>query len=144
MLSKNHNKWEKIKSEPDANRAISQVIDLADESFGNRELDIENICNMVNNINKALLGNGDPTNSIIARLTRIEENYSRMNDNINSIQKLLIGDISSRKDSIAENLENMNDRIERLERSMLNINKVIWVAVAAIVGEIVLAILSIL
>ena len=95
-------------------------------------------------INKALIGNGDPTNSIVARLKRIEDNYSEMNESVNAMKKLLIGDLDSRKNSVADALDNMNERIERLERSMLNINKVVWIVATALIGEIVLAIIRLL
>ena len=144
MLSKNHAKWEKIKSEQDASRAIGQIVDLADESCGYREQESEAICKSVREINKALIGNGDPTNSIVARLKRIEDNYSEMNESVNAMKKLLIGDLDSRKNSVADALDNMNERIERLERSMLNINKVVWIVATALIGEIVLAIIRLL
>ena len=144
MLSKNHAKWEKIKSEQDTSRAIGQIVDLVDESFGYREQEIEAICKSVSEINKALIGNGDPTNSIMARLKRIEDNYSEMNESVNAMKKLLIGDLDSRKNSVADALDNMNERIERLERSMLNINKVVWIVATALIGEIVLAIIRLL
>ena len=144
MLSKNHAKWEKIKSEQDTSRAIGQIVDLVDESFGYREQEIEAIYKSVSEINKALIGNGDPTNSIVARLKRIEDNYSEMNESVNAMKKLLIGDLDSRKNSVADALDNMNERIERLERGMLNINKVVWIVATALIGEIVLAIIRLL
>jgi len=60
------------------------------------------------------------------------------------MKKLLIGDLDSRKNSVADALDNMNERIERLERSMLNINKVVWIVATALIGEIVLAIIRLL
>jgi len=77
-------------------------------------------------------------------LKRIEDNYSEMNESVNAMKKLLIGDLDSRKNSVADALDNMNDRIERLERSMLNINKVVWIVATALIGEIVLAIIRLL
>jgi hypothetical protein len=67
-----------------------------------------------------------------------------MNESVNAMKKLLIGDLDSRKNSVADALDNMNDRIERLERSMLNINKVVWIVATALIGEIVLAIIRLL
>mgnify|MGYP005822884633 CR=1 FL=1 len=139
--SKNTNKWDKIKTQSDPMVAVATIADLSDESFA--ELEERNLRMEADlaSIKKILIGNGDPTNSLVARLTRIEEDSNKFSSTLQEIRTYLVGDLTTKKDSICDKIDSIEDRLVKVESSMSSINKVVWIAITAVIGEIVLTIL---
>jgi archaellum component FlaC len=121
--------------------AVATIADLSDESFA--ELEERNLRMEADlaSIKKILIGNGDPTNSLVARLTRIEEDSNKFSSTLQEIRTYLVGDLTTKKDSICDKIDSIEDRLVKVESSMSSINKVVWIAITAVIGEIVLTIL---
>jgi hypothetical protein len=95
----------------------------------------------VDQLRKFIIGNGDPANSIMARLKELEEGIKSlscgMGEDIKIIKKALLGDIDSETKGLKQRVAD-NTRINS------NLNRIVWAVVLIVVGEMVARLLGLL
>lgn len=95
----------------------------------------------VDRLRKFIIGNGDPANSIMARLKRVEESINQlscsMGEDIKEIKLALLGDLSIHKEGLIDKVSD-NTRINK------NLNRVVWAIVMIVIGELVARLIGVL
>ena len=82
----------------------------------------------------AIIGNGDPTHSLVGRLLSVEKKVDLFTCDIKEIKELLIGGVSQRELSLKQRMDKFEDYVQRSE-------KLQWFTVTAIIGYIIAQVL---
>lgn len=95
----------------------------------------------VDQLRKFIIGNGDPANSIMARLKELEKGINNltcgMGEDIKKIKVALLGDIDTDAQGLKEKVAD-NTRINK------NLNRIVWAVVIIVVSELVARLLGLL
>ena len=135
-IEKNHLMWESVREEDDLAKAIKMTTEIGEEAIKSSIEDRIQIREDISAIKRTVVGNGDPTHSIIARVEALEERIRVSCGVVEEIRKLLVGDLSGRKDSVSDKVDDLSERISKLEAAMGSISKLTWVVILAVVGEV--------
>jgi hypothetical protein len=128
-----------VSRETDPAKALALVVSILKQLVGtmsdeqletNKKLDV---------LHKIIVGNGDPTKSLVARMERIEDCSNASTSDTAEIKTLLVGDMTS-----ADNRPSMLDRLRKLETAMNTTIKIVWMVLAVVIGQIVLRLMEIL
>jgi hypothetical protein len=92
----------------------------------------------VQRLRAVIIGNGDPENSVLTRLCRVEGNLEEIGTGIKDIKLLLQGDLKD-SDSVG-----LLDRVRQNTKSLKAINKVVWAAALILIAEIVATLLGLI
>lgn len=86
----------------------------------------------VDQLRKFIIGNGDPANSIMARLKSLEEGMNKITcdigKDVREIKEALLGNIADEKPGLKGQVKD-NTRITQ------NLNRVVWAVVLIVIGE---------
>jgi predicted phage-related endonuclease len=93
----------------------------------------------VEKLRRFIIGNGDPTNSIMARLKGLENSVDELScsigEDIKEIKFALLGDIKGDKKGLYDKVSD-NTRINQ------NLNRIVWAVILIVVGELVARLLG--
>jgi hypothetical protein len=133
--SRNHDSWEHVRKEKDPAKAIRMAADVGEDAIRASIEDRDLIRADIHEIRRLVAGNGDPTHSIIARVERIEMEMATTCNVVAEIRRLLVGDLTGKKDTISDKVDDLGDRIDKIEGQMASINKLTWAVIIIVVGE---------
>lgn len=88
-------------------------------------------------VREILTGNGNPDESLIARVGCIERREKLLEENVEKINSLLLGDMDESRPSLL-------DRVRSNEKVVATLQKITWLLVSVALAEIVLRLLEIL
>jgi len=91
----------------------------------------------LNNLRKVIVGNGDPENSILNRMAKVEGCLDGVKGDTVEIKEALIGNLKDGK-------RGLNDRVDSLEKIGGKIDKLFWFFVFTILAEIAAAIFAVI
>lgn len=86
-----------------------------------------------------VIGNGDPENSVMARLGRLETESGKTYKTVNRIRETLLGDLDE-----GEEPTGIMYRLCELEKLRKDIRRFTWLIVSALAGEVVFTIIRLL
>lgn len=123
-----------IKKMTEPLQALSELADLTYEIGEEACVEREEIRMLTEKNRLALMGNGDPANSLLGRLTSVENKVDCFTRDIKEIKDLLVGGVSQRELSLKARMDKFEDYAQRTE-------KLQWFIVTAIIGYVVAQVL---
>ena len=101
---KNRLLWEQVRQEDDLVKAVHMIADLTEQAIDERICEFLDVRNQMSKyreearlenreLRKVLLGNGDPSHSVVARLERIEESQKKQTENSSKVMWTVISAI---------------------------------------------------
>lgn len=98
---KNRLLWEQVRQEDDLVKAVHMIADLTEQAIDERNCEFLDVRNQMNahreearlenrELRKVLLGNGDPSHSVVARLERIEDCQKKQTENSSKVMWTVI------------------------------------------------------
>ena len=136
--------WEKLKSEDNLTEALHMIADLGYGMVQSRKRKDCELQDEIVSLKKVILGNGDPTNSLVNKVNRLTEKATDTNSKVDAIglevteiKYLLIGDVKRGPDN-----KSLLDRVQHAEKISDNASKVVWAVLLIVIGEVVLKILG--
>lgn len=127
-------KIEVIKKMTDPLEALSELADLLFEIGEEACQEREEIMALTQQNRLALMGNGNPGNSILGRLTELEKQVTPLAKDICEIKNLLTGGLTSKEPSFKQRMDDFDQHVERSE-------KLLWAILTSITGYIVYQVL---
>lgn len=85
IKEKNKIIWENIKEEDDLNRAKNMIAKCSEEAIADIYNQMTSICSDAASVSKAVFGNGDPSESLVARLKVVETDMKKQKENFNKL-----------------------------------------------------------
>ena len=100
----NHLIWEQVRVEDDTVKAVRMIANISEQSINEMNCEFMDLSNQLKSqreqlhseiaeLRKVLLGNGDPSRSIVARLERIEAAQKKQEDNSSKVMWTVISAI---------------------------------------------------
>jgi hypothetical protein len=136
--------WEQIKTENDLVKAVHMMADLGYGMVVSRKRQDEELACEIKSLQKVILGNGDPTNSIVAKLDAHSkesksqsEALQRLTKDVNEVKLLLIGDVTKGPKN-----ESLLDMVQHATKTSQAATRVVWLIVGVIVAELVMKLLG--
>lgn len=129
----------KIKNCKDPISAVSELADVVFEIGKDNCEFIQEVANEVMKIKKALFGNGDIEQSLLHRVSEIEDTVAQVHIQVKEINDNLVGTPSK-----IGKLADCERRFRSLEDVKDNINKFTWIVVSAFVVQFVTAIIAVI
>jgi hypothetical protein len=90
IKEKNRIIWENIKEEDDLVRAKNMIANGSQEAIADIYNQMTSICSDSASVSKAVLGNGDPSESIVVRLKVVETDLKKIKDNFTKVLWIVI------------------------------------------------------
>lgn len=90
IKEKNRIIWENIKEEDDLVRAKNMIANGSQEAISDIYNQMTSICADAASVSKAVLGNGDPSESIVVRLKVVETDLKKIKDNFTKVLWIVI------------------------------------------------------
>lgn len=90
IKEKNRIIWENIKEEDDLVRAKNMIASGSQEAIADIYNQMTSICTDAASVSKAVLGNGDPSESIVVRLKVVETDLKKIKDNFTKVLWIVI------------------------------------------------------
>lgn len=90
IKEKNRIIWENIKEEDDLVRAKNMIANGSQEAIADIYNQMTSICTDAASVSKAVLGNGDPSESIVVRLKVVETDLKKIKDNFTKVLWIVI------------------------------------------------------
>ena len=139
MMDSDKNKllWESIRSEPDAMKAIRLATQVGEDAVMSSEKDRASMKKELADVKKILSGNGDPSHSLLNRVTVIEADTTHCKGKIDRIERLLVGDIDDGTDK-----ESILAMVKKSDKIANNAIKIAWLVLGAFITQVVLQILQ--
>ena len=128
-------KIEAIKKMTDPLKALSELADLTYEIGEEACEEREEIRSLTMQTRMALMGNGDPANSVIGRLITLEDKVSPLAKDICEIKNMFIGSLTSSQPSLKQRMDDFEKHVQRSE-------KMLWAILTSIAGYIVYQVLT--
>ena len=124
-----------IKKMTDPLAALRELADLTYEIGEDACHEREEIRELTAQNRQALMGNGNPGNSILGRLTELEKQVTPLAKDICEIKALLTGGLTSKEPSFKQRMDNFEQHVERSE-------KLLWAILSSIALYIVYQVLT--
>jgi len=123
-------RWEAVRKEEDLAKAIHMLADLGEEAVIESVKDRETMQQQIVQVLKILVGNGDPSHSLINRVDDVETTVTGCKKILDNLQRVLIGDLNGagKETSIIERVKHN----ERITQTMIKIS---WIVLTIVVGE---------
>lgn len=131
--------WNELLTEKDHELLINKLTKLSYAHVLSSERCFSDIHSNIDKIEKILVGNGDPKNSVIARMDDIEVKVCSIENTVNAIKKMLYGDLEKGANEIS-----LVERVRSVERVASIAIKLSWIVMGALVTQIILQILKLL
>lgn len=134
-----------IKSEQDLKKAIEELADITFEIGDDACSERTKIKADVEKIRRTLLGNGDPVNSVIAKLEKVNECNDSLLRDVAFMKALLIGDISQGGDvkGFKERIKDVEEKVDSVDKEVAKINsnlsRLNWILISAVITQILAA-----
>lgn len=80
IKEKNHIIWENVRQEGDLNRAKNMIANGSEEAVNDIYKQMSTICTDHVSISRAVFGNGEPSESLVARLKVLETDFKNLKD----------------------------------------------------------------
>ena len=122
--------WQRIKETEDAMTAIHLIADVGYGAVVSRKRDIAKVELELGQIKKILLGNGDPTNSILAKVNTLMVIQDRTNQELSDLKYLIIGDVKKGVDN-----ESLLDRVQHAQKMSQTASKLVWIILTFFILE---------
>jgi len=126
-----------VKKQKDPQVQITELADIqyeigisACEDRGKLQLELDNL-------RKVIIGNGDPENSLLSRMSKVEGNLGGVKGDTEEIKEALLGNIKKHEAGLL-------DRVDDLEKVGRKIDAIFWFLVFEILAVIVAAIMELL
>ncbi len=123
-----------IKKITDPIKALHELADLTFDIGEEACKEREEIMRLTEKNRVALTGNGNPINSLIGRLSSVEDKVDCFSSDIKDIKDLLVGGVSQRELSLKARMDKFEDYAQRTE-------KLQWFIITAIIGYVVAQVL---
>lgn len=138
-VDKIRERWEAVRKETDAHKAIHMLADLGEEAVVASMNDRAEIRAQMLTLVKILIGNGDPSHSLINRVDDVEHTLGNCKKILDSLQRLLIGDIDGgAKDP------SLIERIKDTEKVARTAVKLAWIVLGVVVTQIIANLIDLL
>lgn len=121
--------WDAVRQEDDLQRAIALAADVGEAAVVASLRDRENIREQLAGLRVVIMGDGDPSCSLMNRVKRIEEDVNSMKTETKEITTLLRGDLKGG--------ESLLEEIRRQRTAFANMSKLGWAVLIALVIEFV-------
>ena len=128
---------EEIKNMEDQKAALSALADIQYDIGISACEERTQLRKQVEELRAVLVGNGDPANSVLARLGGVEFEMSEIGKGIKEIKELLQGGLKSGDSGLI-------DRVRQNEKCSKNINRVLWLILTIVVGVLVETVLRLI
>jgi hypothetical protein len=127
-----------IKDSPNTKSAINSMADLLLIIERNRLAEQRETNIKLDNMTKILLGNGDPSHSMLNRMTNVECDLSKIKACVEKIDTLLWGE----GDDISQ--KPLVERVKDNEKIAISAIKITWLAIGVIVAAAITGVLTLL
>jgi hypothetical protein len=127
-----------IKDSPNTKSAINSMADLLLIIERNRLAEQRETNIKLDNMTKILLGNGDPSHSMLNRMTNVECDLSKIKACVEKIDTLLWGE----GDDISQ--KPLVERVKDSEKIAISAIKITWLAIGVIVAAAITGVLTLL
>lgn len=127
-------KIEAIKNMGDPMSALKELADLTFEMGEEACVERKEIGELTEKNRLALIGNGNPTASLVGRMSSVENKVDLFACDIKEIKDLLVGGVNQRDISLKARMDKFDDYVKRAE-------KLQWFTITAIVGYVITQIL---
>lgn len=126
---------EKVKKENSYTKALSALADIQYEIGLDACQERNNLRRDVNSLREVILGNGSPEKAMLTRLAKVETFVTDIDGKIDKMDNALYGD--EKDPGMLENIRKLKESNDKRER-------LTWLVISIVVGEIVLSLLGIL
>lgn len=127
---------EEVKKMADRQAALSALADIQYDIGISACEERAQLRKQVEELRAFLIGNGDPSNSVLARLSGVETQMCKIGNNIDDIKSLLQGDMKGSSGLL--------DRVRQNENSHKSINRVMWIIITVVIGELIATVLGLI
>jgi hypothetical protein len=127
-----------IKDSPNTKSAINSMADLLLIIERNRLAEQRETNIKLDNMTKILLGNGDPSHSMLNRMTNVECDLGKIKACVEKIDTLLWGE----GDDISQ--KPLVERVKDSEKIAISAIKITWLAIGVIVAAAITGVLTLL
>jgi hypothetical protein len=119
---------EEIKEMTDVHQAISALADIQYDIGVSACGERQKLQKEVENLRRLIIGNGDPSQSIVMRLLKVESDVGEVKAKVDEIHTEILGDLEKDKKGLVS-------RVRDCERVNANLIKVVWIVVGVAVTE---------
>ena len=139
VVDKTRERWEAVRREPETHKAVHMLADLGEEAVVAGMQDRAEMRAQMLTLVKILIGNGDPSHSMINRVEDLELTLGDCKKVLLQIQTLLMGDLTTgmKEDSIL-------DKVKRADKVSATAIKLAWMVLGLLVAQIVSTLLNLL
>jgi len=123
-----------IKKMDDPVKALHELADLTFEIGEDACHEREEIRALTVQTRLALMGNGDPANSVVGRLSSLEDKFVPLAKDICEIKLLLTGGLTSKEPSLKQRMDSFEEYVKESKKMQ-------WYILSAILGYIVYQVL---
>jgi hypothetical protein len=123
-----------IKKMDDPVKALHELADLTFEIGEDACHEREEIRALTVQTRLALMGNGDPANSVVGRLSSLEDKFVPLAKDICEIKLLLTGGLTSKEPSLKQRMDGFEEYVKESKKMQ-------WYILSAILGYIVYQVL---
>lgn len=135
-----------IQAETDVHKAINKLAEVTFDIGIDACSERVEMCKQIDSIRIAVLGDGDPTKSIISKMERFEACTKEIQLDLNTLKTFLIGDLTKGGES-----HGLKDRLQKVENNLVAVEaevekisshlaKLNWIIIAAVIAQILASI----
>jgi len=128
---------EKIKQMDDTREALSALADIQYELDVSAYAERHELQKELDTLRRAMIGNGNPENSLIARMTRVESFMKNLNGDVRMIKDALLGTLVDGK-----KVPGFIDRLNNAEKINKTFMRIAWLLVTVVLTEITLKLIG--
>lgn len=128
---------EEIKKMDDWHAALTALADIQYDIGMDACSERKDLRDEIEVLRKVIIGNGDPTNSIVTRITDVEKCMGTIGEDIKEIKDALLGDLKTGK-------KGLMDRVSDNEKVNANMVKVVWIIVGVAITQVIATLLGLL
>jgi hypothetical protein len=128
---------DEIKEMDDWHKALSSLADIQYEIGMDACSERHELQKEIENLRRVIIGNGDPSNSLVARLSDVEKCMGEIGNDIKEIKTALVGDMDNDSPGI-------KGRVRDCEKFADMGKKIIWAVVLTTLAQVVATILGLL
>jgi predicted transcriptional regulator len=132
-------RWEAVRRETDTHKAVHMLADLGEDNIIAAMKERAEMRAQMLTLVKILIGNGDPSHSMINRVDDLEKTFEKCKESLVQIQRLLMGDLTTgmSEDSII-------DKVKKADKMANVAIKLGWIVLGILVAQIVTTVLGLL
>jgi len=128
-----------IKSASNTKSAVNSLADLLLNSEKLRSEDYSRLKDKIVGLRIAISGNGDPSNSMLARLKETEECLDSTNESLTKLNDLIIGNA---EDGTGEN--NLLHMVKNNTRITGNLSRIIWLVIGVLISAATIGVINLI